>query len=160
MEKQGNDVVVLGDLSDLFKTGSAALPSIGTDEQAAFINGRRTRDLKISVGLTLLGGIIGAMTGTKLSLDVGYKKASALAFEFDDVKVSQINQIQLSKFLTAAKIDESVGPPAKLLDADELYVITNTIKSKKFTVDALREGVRRLKLTFPSSRRRWAVRSQ
>jgi hypothetical protein len=140
LEKQGNDLVVLGDVADLFIAGSAALPSVGPDEQATFINGKRTRSLSISVGLSLLGGIIGAMTGSKVKLDVGYRKASALAFEFNDVKMNQTNQIQLSRFLTAARIDETVGPPAKLLEADKLYVITSTIKSRKFTAEAARDG--------------------
>ncbi|MFN2452712.1 MAG: hypothetical protein ABR577_00665 [Pyrinomonadaceae bacterium] len=140
LEKQGNDLVVLGDVADLFIAGSSPLPAVGPDEQAAFINGKRTRSLSISVGLSLLGGIIGAMTGSKVKLDVVYKKASALAFEFNDVQVNQTNQIQLSKFLTAARIDETVGPPAKLLEADKLYVITGTIKSRKFTAEAARDG--------------------
>ena len=140
LEKQGDDLVVLGEVPDLFKAGNIALPPVGPDEQAAFINGKRTRNLSISVGLSLLGGIIGAITGSKVKLDAGYKKASALAFEFHDVKVNQINQLQLSKFLTAAKIDETVGPPAKLLEADKLYIITSTIKSTKFTTEALKEG--------------------
>ena len=69
-------------------------------------------------------------------MSVGYKKASTLSFVFDDVKVNQIDRLDLSKFLTAAKIDEAVGPPAKLVEADKLYVITSTIKSKKFTTEA------------------------
>jgi hypothetical protein len=149
LEKQGNDLVVLGEVLDLFEAGSVALPAIGADEQATFINGKRSRNLSISVGLSLLGGIIGAMTGTKVKLDVGYKKASALAFEFHDVKVNQVNQLQLSKFLTAARIDESVGPPAKLLDADKLYLITNTIKSRKFTAEALKEDGMSVEVDVP-----------
>ena len=91
LEKQGNDLVVLGEVPDLFRAGAAALPPVSMDEQAAFINGKRTRDLTISVGLSLLGNIIGAMTGTKVKLDLGYKRASALAFEFQDVKVNGVN---------------------------------------------------------------------
>ena len=140
LEKQGNDLVVLGEVPDLFRAGAAALPPVSMDEQAAFINGKRTRDLTISVGLSLLGNIIGAMTGTKVKLDLGYKRASALAFEFQDVKVNGVNQLQLSKFLTAASIDESVGPPAKLLEADKLYLITSVVKSAKFTAEALKNG--------------------
>lgn len=149
LEKQGDDLVVLGDITDLFTPGAAQLPPIGPDEQASFINGKRTRNLSISVGLSLLGGIIRAMTGTKLSLDVGYKKASALTFEFDDVKMNQVNQLQLSRFLTAARIDEAVGPPAKLLEADKLYIITNIIKSRKFTAEALSNSGKTVEVDVP-----------
>ncbi|MGA9998168.1 MAG: hypothetical protein WBP93_22335 [Pyrinomonadaceae bacterium] len=136
-EKQGNDLVFLGEMPKLFKAGAdAPLPAIGPDDQAGFINGQRSRDLNISVGLSILSGIISALGGGTLGLNAGYKKASTLSFVFDDVKVNQIDRLDLSKFLTAAQIDESVGPPAKLVEADKLYVVTSTIKSNKFTTEA------------------------
>ena len=137
LEKRGNDLTILGDVTDLFQVGSVTPPVVGADEQAAFINGKRTRDLEIHVGLSLLGGIIGAMTGSNVKLDTAYKRASDLAFEFDDVRVNQINQLALNKFLNGVKVDTSVGPIAKALEEGRLYVITSTIKSKKFTTEAL-----------------------
>ncbi len=136
-EKQDNDLVFLGEIPKLFKAGAnAPLPAIGDDEQAAFINGQRSRDLNLSVGLSILSGIIGALGGGTLGLNVGYKKASTLSFVFDDVKVNQIDRLDLSRFLNNATVDEAVGPPAKLVDADKIYVVTSTIKSKKFTTEA------------------------
>jgi hypothetical protein len=136
-EKQDNDLVFLGEMPKLFKAGGGApLPEIGPDEQAGFINGQRSGDLKLNVGLSILSGIISALGGGTLGLSAGYKKASTLSFVFDDVKVNQIDRIDLSRYLTAATIDEAVGPPAKLVEADKLYVVTSTIKSKKFTTEA------------------------
>ena len=136
-EKQDKDLVFLGEMPKLFKAGaSGPLPTISDDEQAAFINGQRTRDLNLSVGLSILSGIIGALGGGTLGLNVGYKRASALSFVFDDVKVNQIDRLDLSRFLTNATIDEAVGPPAKLVEADKIYVVSNVIKSKKFTTEA------------------------
>jgi hypothetical protein len=138
LEKRDNDLVLLGNVTDLFQVGGVTPPVVSADEQAGFINGKRTRDLEIHVGLSLLGGIIGAMTGSKAGLDTAFKRASNLAFEFDDVKVNQINQLALNRFLAGAKIDPSVGPSiTKALEEDRLYVITNTVKSKKFTIEAL-----------------------
>lgn len=137
LEKQGNTLTVLGELVDLFGNGTRSLPAVGSDKQAAFINGKRSRSLDISVGLSLLGGIIGAMTGSKLKLDAGYKKASNLTFEFEDVKLNEVNQLSLNKFLNGTKVDLSVGPGiVKALEDDRLYVITSTIKSKTFTTEA------------------------
>lgn len=149
-EKQDNDLVYLGEMPKLFKAGRGApLPTISSDEQASFINGQRSSDLNINVGLSLLGGIIGALGGSTLGLDVGYKNASKLMFEFDDVKLNQIDRLDLSRFLTAAKIDKAVGPPAKLVEADKLYVITSTIKSSKFTAEAKKENGAAVKVEFP-----------
>jgi hypothetical protein len=136
-EKQDNDLVFLGEMPKMFKAGSnAPLPEVGQDEQAGFINGQRSRDLSLSVGLSILSGIISALGGGTLGISAAYKRASALSFIFDDVKVNQIDRIDLSRYLTGATIDESVGPPAQLAEADKLYVITSTIKSKKFTTEA------------------------
>lgn len=136
-EKQDNDLVFLGDIGKLFIEGKKApLPEISPDELAGFINGQRTRDLSLNVGLSLLRGIIGSLGGSTLGLDVGYKNASALSFEFNDVKLNQIDRLDLSRFLNAAKIDTAVGPPAKLVEADKIYVITSIIKSTKFTAEA------------------------
>ena len=141
VEKQGNELTILGQLSDLFSSGLASLPTVGPDQQAPFINGKRSRALDINVGLSLLGGIVGAMSGTKLKLDAGYKKASNLTFEFDDVQVNDVNQLALNKFLSGAKVDQAVGQGIlKALDEDRLYVITSTIKSKKFKTEAMQSS--------------------
>lgn len=136
-ERQDNDLVFLGDMRKLFLEGKKApLPEISPDEPAGFINGQRSRDLKLNVGLSLLGGIIGALGGATLGLDVAYKRASTLAFEFNNVMRNHVDRLDLSRFLTAARVDEAVGPPAKLVEADKIYVITSTIKSNKFTTEA------------------------
>lgn len=134
LEKQGNSLAILGDLDDFFQPGNVPLPPVSPDKQATFMNGEKTKSLKLSVGLSLLGGIIGAMTGTQVKLGVGYQKASALVFEFDDVKVNDIEPVALSKFLLAASILPSGF--TKQLENDELYVINSIVKSKKFTVNA------------------------
>jgi hypothetical protein len=141
LEKRGSDLVALGEITDLFQAGSVGAPVVGPDEQAGFINGKRTRDLDLNVGLTLLGGIIGAMTGAQAKVSAAYKKASALAFEFDDVMVNQVNQIAVNKFLAGAKVDAAAGSGLiKALNEDRLYVITSTIKSKKFTTEAVQSS--------------------
>ncbi len=150
LEKQGNDLTILGNLSDLFSAGKASLPTISPDVQAAVINGKRTRALDINVGLSLLGGIVGAITGSKVKLDAAYKKASSLAFEFDNVLVNEINQLLLNKFLSGAKIDTTVGPAiVKALEDDRLYVIASTIKSKKFITEALQSNGMTVAIEIP-----------
>jgi hypothetical protein len=81
------------------------------------------------------------MTGTQANVSAAYKKASTLAFEFDDVKMNQVNQIAVNKFLAGAKVDAAAGSGLiKALNEDRLYVITSTIKSKKFTTEAVQSG--------------------
>lgn len=136
LKRSGNDLERIGDITDLFLSGDAQLPKISPARPAPFINGQRTRSLNLNVGLSILGGIIGAMGGSKLGVGVGYSRASALVFEFNDVKVNEVDQLKLSRYLTAARVDTAAGPFAEDLEEDKLYVITSTIKSRKFTTEA------------------------
>ena len=150
VEKQGNDLTILGELSDLF-SGGQSLPAVGPDRQAAFINGKKSRALDINVGLSLLGGIVGAMTGSKLKLDAAYKGASNLTFEFEDALVSEVNQLALNKFLNGGKVDTSVGGGIlKALDEDRMYVITSIVKSKKFKTQATQSDGSSLQVDIPA----------
>ena len=134
--KQDKNLTFFGELTEVFTPGATPPPKISPDQLAAFINGQRSSDLQLNVGLSLLGGIVGAMTGASLDLGVGFKRAKSVAFNFNDVKQAGISQAALSKFLTAAKPDALTGPTKKLLEDDKLYVITSVLKSPKFTVEA------------------------
>lgn len=139
LKKENNDLTLMGDLSDLLVAAHVPLPTTTTD-QAGFINGQRTRDLKIGVGLTILGGIIGAMGGSKLGLETKYSSAKTATFEFDNVEHDGISQINLIKYLSAADIAPGTNAAAQLLESDQLYIISDTIKSKKFTFEGKKEG--------------------
>jgi len=149
LQKEGNDLIFIGNASNLFTAGATPLPQISPDDPAGFINGKRSRDMKISVGLNILGGIIGALGGSKLGLTAKYNQASTAAFEFDDVQVNNIDTIELSKYLTGAKVNTNVGPPATLLEADKLFIITSTVKSKKFTMEAKKSNGQALEVDVP-----------
>lgn len=133
LQREGNELIVLGELKKLFIPGAAPLPRISRDKQAVSFNGKRTRALKLSVGLSLLGNLIKAMTGSALKLDLAYQRASAITYEFDDVKVNDIDQIDLHRYLAAARVDPATGPLERLLEDDKLYVITSTVKSRRFS---------------------------
>jgi hypothetical protein len=134
---EGSDLNRLGDLGTLMVSGSnIPLPPINKDVRTANISGQRTSDLSIGIGLSILTSIIGAIGGSTLGLDVKYKEACSAAFEFQDVYEDKIDPIRLDQFLVDADVNPFSLYVSKLLDADKLFVITATIKSKKFTVEA------------------------
>lgn len=135
--KQGKDLTRIGELSTVLVAGSnIEVPSIIENTSTANISGRRTSNLSIGIGLSIMATIISAMGGATLGLDGQYQQAKTITFEFYDVLEDRIDVAQLDQFLSDADVNPFSTYVAELLDADEIYVITSVIKSKKFAVDA------------------------
>jgi hypothetical protein len=150
LSRNGKDLNRLGDLTALLISGTNIHPPpIKENARAANISGQRTGDLSIGVGLSIIGSIIGAMGGSKLGLDVKYEQAKTAAFEFQDVFEDKIEMIELDKYLADADVSPFSRYVAELLEADELYVTTATIKSTKFTVEAKKSGGAALDVSIP-----------
>jgi hypothetical protein len=150
LSRQGKNLGRLGDLADVMNPGGhIKLPTISKDNQAANISGQRTSDMSIGIGLNLLSTIIGAIGGSTLGLNVKYKNAKTASFEFNDVLEDHIKITQLDKFLGDADINPFSKHVSNMLDADEIYIISSTIKSKKFSVEAKKEDGTGLEVSIP-----------
>ena len=149
LQQEEHELIVLGELPGLFVPGSVALPGIRRDKPAAFINGKSTRQLDLNVGLSLLGNIIGAITGNKLKLDTEYKRARTVTYEFKDVTLDDVDQIELSRYLATSQVAAGLDTLANALRANRLYVITSTIQSRSFTTVALTEDGVAVPLNVP-----------
>jgi hypothetical protein len=148
--KRGNDLERLGELTTLLVAGSnISLPPIKENAKAANINGQRTSDLSLGIGLSILGSLIGAMGGSKLGLDVKYQQAKTAAFEFQDVLEDSVEIAKVDQYLSDADVNPFSRYVADLLEADELYVTTVTIKSTKFTVEAKKSNGAALEVSIP-----------
>jgi hypothetical protein len=127
----------LGDLSAVLQPGGRApLPPLTENVAAANISGERTRDLSLGVGLSILGNVIGAMGGSTVGLEAGYKQAKTAAFQFTDVLEDRVDLLAIDQYLGDADVNPLSTYAAQLLDADAVYVITSTIKTRTFVVDA------------------------
>ena len=135
--KNGDDLERLGAVTKLLTAGEAIqVPSISLDTRAANISGTRSGELKIGVGLSLLGTVLGAMGGSKLGVETQYKAAKTAAFEFNDVLEDRVEVVDLDQYLGDADINPASVFVSKLLEADKLFITTAVIKSSKFTFDA------------------------
>ncbi|HEV7377630.1 MAG TPA: hypothetical protein VGN95_23140 [Pyrinomonadaceae bacterium] len=135
--KQGNNLERLGELGTLLVAGSnITVPEINQNIAASNIIGAQTGDLKIGVGLSLLGNIIGAMGGSKLGLDVKYQQAKSAAFEFQEVLEDKVEIARLDQYLADADVSPFSRYVATLLEADEIYITTAIIKSRVFVLEA------------------------
>jgi hypothetical protein len=134
----GKDLTVLGQLTDAMKPGpTAVLPPIQNDIQTANqIQGSRSATIKLSIGLNLLGGIIGALTGQNLDVSAAYQRASTLTFEFDDVTVNNVSIILLDKYLNSSDIDPAARQIQDLMIAGGAGLTTAVACAKKYVVTA------------------------
>lgn len=140
----------LGDLGDVFVAPAGQkLPEVDLNGASANISGQRTGDLSLGIGLTLLGSIIGAMGGSSLGLKAHYRAAKTVAFTFFDVLTDVANIAQLDQFISASDVNPTGTAVARMLDADDIYVITDTIKSCKISVEAAESSGAGLDLDVP-----------
>src|SRR5262245_31164971 len=86
LTKNGSNLERLGAMTKLLLAGpSVKPPAITSGTPVAPISGSQTGELKIGLGLSILGNVIGAMGGSSLGLEVAYKAARSAVFEFQDV---------------------------------------------------------------------------
>jgi hypothetical protein len=133
----GKKFSLLGDLDDAMATGTAKLPAIKKDiATAGQIQGTSSSTVNLGIGLDVLGNILGALTGTKLDVSAGFKDASALTFEFGDVRVSCVSVILLDKYLNVATIDATAKQIKQMMQAGKVAVTTAVARTKKYIVSA------------------------
>lgn len=135
--KNGDALERLGAVTKLLTAGETiAVPQMTNDVRAANISGQRTSEMKIGLGISLLGTVIGAMGGSTLGLENEYKNAKTASFEFNDVLEDRIEVVDLDQYLGDADINPASVYVGKLLEADKLFITTAVIKSTKFIFEA------------------------
>lgn len=150
LAKTGEDLDWIGDLTDVFvAVRGAEIPPIENNVRATNISGQRTGKLNIGIGLSLLGTILGSMGGTKIGLEVSYKEAKHISFEFPDVFLDQIAIAKLDRFLGQSDINPSSVYVGKLLEADDVYVTTSTLKANRIMVEATKSDESSLAVDIP-----------
>lgn len=116
--------------------GSVPLPPIQTDLPAANISGRSSSALRLGVGLSILGDFLSAIGVSPVGLEAAYSRASRVSFEFRDVVEDRIEIAALDRYLADADLNTHTVHAARLLDSDDLYVVTSTLKTDKILVKA------------------------
>jgi hypothetical protein len=146
----GKQFSLLGDLDEAMNAGTAKLPPVKKDiATAGQIQGTRSSTVKASLGLDILGNILGALTGTKLDVSAGFQNASTLTFEFGDVTVTTVSIILLDKYLNLATIDATAKQIKQLMQAGKVGVTTAVARSKKYIVSAQNDHGADIKADVP-----------
>ncbi|WP_430420998.1 hypothetical protein [Phenylobacterium sp.] len=147
--KRGDRLTPLGPLATTFRPGMAPLPE-STRNRTANLSGSTTSDLKVSIGVDILGTVIGALSGSTLGIKAAYNRAKKVDFEFGDVMETKVNIADLDAYLSAATLAPGVGNYMKenLID-DQVYCIVAGVDARQISVKASGEGGASLGLEIP-----------
>jgi hypothetical protein len=123
------NLTILGPLSDIVLSASVPLPTITTDQPAANINGLKSNQIDIDVGLKFLETILSAMGAGNAKLKVAYKKVNKIEFQFENVLVDSVLPFSMAKYLQGAKPDMTHSMVDNFDEEGEAFLIMETIKS-------------------------------
>jgi len=138
--KRDGRLTPLGPVASTFLPGASPLPT-AVRRAAAAISGSKSKNVDAKIGISLLGTVIGALAGSSLGLDVAYKNAKKVQFEFGEVTEESIDLSALDQYLSSGSVGPGAGNFVKeALERDEVYVIVATLDARQISVAATGEG--------------------
>lgn len=134
----GKKLTRLGELHTVFPPveGGQAVPEISADQPGPNINGTNSNNVDAGIGLNILGGLISALGGSTLGINLAYKRARWVQFEYAEVIENSCDPALIDIFLAATPINPLSVGAAKLINKDKAFVVTSTLKSRKIKVTA------------------------
>jgi hypothetical protein len=126
----------LGTIDQIW-TSPVPAPKPGDPQTVAGLNGTKTSDLDISLGLEILANALSGMFGSTVpSLNAAYKNAKSVQFSFKDVRSVGIDPFVIGNFL--AKGGLSGGPFVKRYFTGqknvEALIVTEVLQAKSIGV--------------------------
>ncbi len=131
----------LGNLGQIWSS-PLPMPQPKPAEPASSINGRHTEDLKLSVGMRILEGILAGMGAALPQLNFAYQHARSVQFTFAEVHLISVDPFELGRYLAAGDLDSRNPFVAHYFDDEgsEAFVITEVLRSDTFTLIAKDES--------------------
>lgn len=117
-------------------TSSSPVPEPEAELPAAAINGQRTSNLKLSIGLKVLSDVLGAMGAEMPHLGFAYSRAKTLQFTFTDVKTKSVSPFALGDFLADGDLKTNNPFVTRYFEDDDTdsYVIFEVLQSSSILV--------------------------
>lgn len=127
----------LGTLPQIWVT-SAERPTVSGPRPAAEINGKKTGDLKRSIGLKLLSDVLGALGAGEPNLNFAYRKARSIQISFVETEAVSIDPFSIGAYLAYGDLDTQNPFVNRYFEDDDtdVYIIFEILKSSKLNVTA------------------------
>lgn len=128
---------IIGTVDQIISNASAPLPQAKASGDATDISGKKTNKLELTLGLDILGAVIGALGGNKLGVNAGYSQARTLEFTYEGITSEGVNVTSVGDYLVSGtpRFDHPILAQY-LEDPGNLYVITEIVRSNKLGVTA------------------------
>jgi hypothetical protein len=134
--KQDGEIKYLGGLDQLITNAPGPLPTITRDQVAADIQGQTSSKLDLAIGLTVLQSVLASLGGN-VGVKAGYKSTRTIQFVFSKVLTDSVRPLDVGRYLKAGVVDEdNLILQQYVLGNGHLFVLTRTVKTNKFTVQA------------------------
>ena len=149
--RDGRSIERLERLDQLW-TSTRPVPETGAPQLASHVNGQTTSDMKLSVGLRLLSGVLGAIGAKAPELASAHSRADTLQFAFGDVVSRSVPPLEVGDFLSAGDL-HAANPVVERYFGDddtEGFVITEVLQSAEINVSAKDERGREIKADVPA----------
>lgn len=140
--REGDSLEKLGSITEVW-TSSVEVPVVGSPAPAAGIDGEKSSDVDIAVGLKLLSNALAGLGGgiSLPALSAAFKRAKKIQFTFQNVESSSITPFALGKFLAKGTLDMTNPFVSKYFGNDETqeYIIFDVLTSDSLSVTAKSE---------------------
>jgi len=132
LARDGRSLSLYGDLASAFDAGDKPLPAVKNGTQVAPISVTETSALDNRLGLRVVSQWLG---GDKAGVSGRIKQAARFKLKLGDVTKDAIDLQELDQFLAAASLRAGAPNIERLLEHDNLYVITAVLKSKSLSLE-------------------------
>lgn len=127
-------LIRVGSINDLFVQKETSLPANIIDQPVPTeIGGLVDKKVEMKLSMSLLKGFLPNSVG----IESAFNNANKISFSFINAKLDSTVLIQLDKFINNADVSENIKTYKDKLMNNEMYVITEVLKSKSFSVEAL-----------------------
>jgi hypothetical protein len=136
LAKAGNGIVTRtgASLSDLFLEKKRQKPPLMPDGSLPKeISGIEEFDLKIETHFKFLEGLA-KLTRTQLDAELAANRTAKCSFTILDPLLDTVSSFEIDKYITANPLTKSISTFEELLRKNDLYIVTEIIKSKSFEI--------------------------
>lgn len=135
----------LGPASRMMVEPTAPAPPIETGLRGTGIDGKSTSRLPVSIGIDLLGAIIGSLGGN-VDAKASFERAHTLEFTYQNVTRDRIIPLELGSYLKNSHVDWGNPVVSRYVfnGRAKLYVVLDVVRSDSFGItarDSSKEGI-------------------